>query len=175
MKARGAIRIRYPSSPGRKRCVQDVAQSSRLCSVATKVLSTGSTTRGAACGLIEFNAGNLTRGDGRMKDSLKGFPDEPRGAAWPASARAVRCPVKSGNERDLHSYLPPCPQGRASTIRRLLRKRRGRCRLRQVCTARISWATRAQQWLGQWDATPKGEAKPRNPILVRIEGCNSPS
>ena len=29
-----------------------------------------------------------------MKDSLKGFPDEPRGSAWPSSARAVRCPVK---------------------------------------------------------------------------------
>ena len=40
-----------------------------------------------------------------MKDSLKGFLDEPRGSAWPPSARAVKCPVKSGNERDLHSQL----------------------------------------------------------------------
>ncbi len=40
-----------------------------------------------------------------MKDSLKGFPNEPRGSAWPSSARAVRCPVKSGNERDLHTQL----------------------------------------------------------------------
>jgi len=32
--------------------------------------------------------------------------------------------------------------------------------------ARISWATRAQQWYGQWDATLKREAKPRNHILV---------
>ncbi len=36
-----------------------------------------------------------------MKVSLKGLLDEPRGSAWPPSARAVRCPVKSGNERDL--------------------------------------------------------------------------
>ncbi len=36
-----------------------------------------------------------------MKVSLKGLPNEPRGSAWPSSARAVRCPVKSGNERDL--------------------------------------------------------------------------
>ncbi len=34
-----------------------------------------------------------------MKVSLKGLLDEPRGGAWPSSARAVRCPVKSGNER----------------------------------------------------------------------------
>ena len=40
-----------------------------------------------------------------MTDSLKGFLDEPRGSAWPPSARAVRCPVKSGNERDLHPQL----------------------------------------------------------------------
>ncbi len=36
---------------------------------------------------------------------LKVLLDEPRGSAWPPSARAVRCPVKSGNERDLYSQL----------------------------------------------------------------------
>ncbi len=40
-----------------------------------------------------------------MKVSLKGLLDEPRGSAWPPSARAVRCPVKSGNERDLYPQL----------------------------------------------------------------------
>ncbi len=40
-----------------------------------------------------------------MKVSLKGLPDEPRGSAWPPSARAVRCPVRSGNERDLYPQL----------------------------------------------------------------------
>ncbi len=40
-----------------------------------------------------------------MKVSLKGLLDEPRGSAWPSSARAVRCPVKSGNERDLYLQL----------------------------------------------------------------------
>ena len=40
-----------------------------------------------------------------MKISLKGLSDEPRGSAWPPSARAVRCPVKSGNEQDLHPQL----------------------------------------------------------------------
>ena len=40
-----------------------------------------------------------------MKVSLKGLLDEPRGSAWPSSARAVRCPVKSGNERDLRLHF----------------------------------------------------------------------
>ncbi len=40
-----------------------------------------------------------------MKVRLKVLPDELRGGAWPSSARAVRCPVKSGNERDLHLQL----------------------------------------------------------------------
>ena len=39
-------------------------------------------------------------GDGRMKVKLKVLPDEPRDVAWPSSARAARCPVKSGNEQD---------------------------------------------------------------------------
>lgn len=65
----------------------------------------GRTTRGAACGLIQLNAENLTSGDGRMKVVLKTLPDEPRGSAWPPSARAVRCPVKSGNEQDLYPQL----------------------------------------------------------------------
>ena len=40
-----------------------------------------------------------------MKISLKGLSDEPRGSAWPSSARGVSCPVKSGNERDLYLQL----------------------------------------------------------------------
>ena len=39
-----------------------------------------------------------------MKVSLTGLPNEPRGGAWPSSARAVRRSVKSDNERD------PCCQ-----------------------------------------------------------------
>ncbi len=40
-----------------------------------------------------------------MKVRLKVLPDKPRGVAWPPSVRAVRCPVKSGNEQDLYSQL----------------------------------------------------------------------
>ncbi len=35
------------------------------------------------------------------------LPDEPRGSAWPSSARTVRRAVKSVNERDPCPYLPP--------------------------------------------------------------------
>ncbi len=40
-----------------------------------------------------------------MKASLKSLPDRPRGGAWPPSARAVKCPAKPGNERDLYLQL----------------------------------------------------------------------
>ncbi len=41
-----------------------------------------------------------------MKVRLKVLLNKPRGGAWPSSARAVKCPVKSGNERDLRLQLP---------------------------------------------------------------------
>ena len=40
-----------------------------------------------------------------MKARLKVLLDELRGGAWPSPVRAVRCPVKSGNDRDPHSLL----------------------------------------------------------------------
>jgi len=40
-----------------------------------------------------------------MKVRLKSVPEEPRGSAWPSSARTVRRTVKSANERDLCLYL----------------------------------------------------------------------
>ena len=41
-----------------------------------------------------------------MKVRLKVLPNKPRDSAWPPSVRAVKCPVKSGNEQDLHPLLP---------------------------------------------------------------------
>ncbi len=49
------------------------------------------------------NAGKLTGGDSRMKVRLTTLPDKLSGGAWPSPVRAVRCPVKSGNERDPHA------------------------------------------------------------------------
>ena len=40
-----------------------------------------------------------------MKVSLNGSLDTLRDGAWPPSARAVRCSVKSDNERDLRLQL----------------------------------------------------------------------
>jgi hypothetical protein len=40
-----------------------------------------------------------------MKARLKVLPDELRGGAWPSPVRAVRCPVKSGNDRDPRPLL----------------------------------------------------------------------
>jgi len=40
-----------------------------------------------------------------MKLRLKILADKPRSVAWPASVRAVRCQVKSCNERDLRPQL----------------------------------------------------------------------
>ncbi len=42
-----------------------------------------------------------------MKARLKVLLDELRGGAWPSPVRAVRCPVKSGNDRDPHPLLLP--------------------------------------------------------------------
>ena len=51
-----------------------------------------------------------------MKARLKTLPDELRGGAWPSPARAVRCPVKSGNERDPRPQLPAGPVGTPGTL-----------------------------------------------------------
>ncbi len=59
-----------------------------------------------------------------MKVSLKGLLDEPRGSAWPPSARAVRCPVKSGNERDLCLQLPSGRNATGHIVRTALETRR---------------------------------------------------
>jgi hypothetical protein len=51
-----------------------------------------------------------------VKVRLRVLPDELRGGAWPSPVRAVRCPVKSGNERDPYHQLPSNPVGVASTL-----------------------------------------------------------
>ncbi len=52
-----------------------------------------------------------------MMARLTTLPDELRGGAWPSSARAVRCPVKSGNERDPpHPSCYPVLRDRGGTL-----------------------------------------------------------
>ncbi len=51
-----------------------------------------------------------------MKARLKILPDALSGGAWPSSARAARCPVKSGNERDPRPQLLTRPPGRVHSV-----------------------------------------------------------
>ena len=51
-----------------------------------------------------------------MKLRLKTLADKLRGVAWPASVRAVRCQVKSCNERDPCRQLLLFPQGRRHSV-----------------------------------------------------------
>ena len=73
-----------------------------------------------------------------MKARPKTLPNEPRGVAWPASARAVRCQVKSCNERD------PCPQLRASE----------RSGVHSVETARVKWEDGRGDARSVWPESP---------------------
>ena len=103
----------------------------------------------------------------RQSERIVVRKDGGTGAAWLPSARAVRCTVKSGNERNpclvlnLHKRLPVQTGGR-----------RGR---RQVSMALTPRATRMIQWLVQRVAKPRGGANPKKPVSVRIAGCNSPA
>ena len=70
---------------------------------------TGARTSGGACGLIRCKAKNLTRArHDRSRNPKGGRPVKSgtiTGAAWLSSARAVRCWVKSRNERNPRPVL----------------------------------------------------------------------
>jgi hypothetical protein len=89
------------------------------------------------------------------------------GAAWLSSARAVRCWVKSRNERNPRAQLCFWADGRDQPG--------GRWGRRQVSTAPTSWATHTLQWPVQ-RALPSREAEriPAKPAVVQIGGCNPP-
>ncbi len=88
-----------------------------------------------------------------MKVSLKGLLDEPRGGAWPSSARAVRCPVKSGNERDLYSQLPATNFWIGHIVGTALETRR-----------------KVQATVGLYAPNPLGYTRA---TMIRTKGCNS--
>ncbi len=99
----------------------------------------GEHTRGGACGLIGFNAGNLTGGDSRMTVSLKGLPDALRGIAWPPSARTVRRPVTYKRQR-LSAYSAV---GRRSQV---TSETRAPCCDGVASRHRHSWGTARAKW-----------------------------
>ncbi len=79
--------------------------------------------------------------------SPKGLLDALRAGAWPPSARAVRCPVKSGNERDPYFQLQPFFFGRGGTLKGL-----------PVLNRRKEWAT-----VGPYAANFLGYTRPTMP------------
>ena len=87
----------------------------------------------------------------------------PRGAdtggAWLSSARAVRCWVKSRNERNPRRVLPAFSWALTRDCRRQAGGRRGR---RQVIMPLMPWAAHVLQWPAQWVATPRGGADPKS-------------
>ncbi len=116
---------------------------------------------------------NLTRGDSRMKVRLKILPDKLRGGAWPSPVRAVKCPVKSGNEQD------PCPMllwhSVASTHRgppsikwRKVRSTAGPYALNPLGYTRHTM-------VGIMGCDSERRSQSPNPIQVRIEDCNPSS
>ena len=60
-------------------------------SIVLALYSVSVSSNSISCGSIGFNAGNITKSDGRMKVRLMILPNEPKGVAWPASARGVKC------------------------------------------------------------------------------------
>lgn len=108
-----------------------------------------------------------------MKVKLKTLPDKLRGGAWPSPVRAVRCPVKSGNDRDPHPLLLPAIE--LGTLGRLppTRRRKERATAGQYAP-NPPGHTRAAM-AGTDGSNPERGRKSRKPAVVGIEGCNSSS
>ena len=90
------------------------------------------------------------------------------GAAWPSSARVVRCWVKSRNERN------PCHQLlRKGTLMRLPVTNRRKVGMTSGPLRPLWVGLHVIQWPVQRAANPRGGANPRKPVVVRIVVCNS--
>ena len=109
-----------------------------------------------------------------MKISVMSLLDCSRGSAWPSSVRTVRRSVKSDNERDPHPYLLPLSQDLGHYRETAgVKPEEGGGNGRSVCPEcpglHARYKGRDNGKLG------REVALTRNPFVVRIEGCNSPS
>ncbi len=92
------------------------------------------------------------------------------GAAWLSSVRAVRCWVKSRNERNPW-LVATAGDEPVSTLARLPVQAGGRWGRRQVSMALTSWAAHVLQWSVQRDAIPRGGANPQNRPQFGLESA----
>ena len=88
-----------------------------------------------------------------MKVMLKTLLDEPRGGAWPSPARAMKCPVKSGNERDLYLQL-------LTALRRT----------EHIAGTALETGRKVQATVGLYAPNPLGYTRA---TMVETMGCNS--
>ena len=109
-----------------------------------------------------------------MKTSVMSLSDYQRGSAWPSSVRTVRRSVKSDNERDPHRYLPSIsPEVRHYSETAGVKSEEGGGNGRSVCSECSGLHAR---YKGRDNGQQHREVTlSRNPLVVRIEGCNSPS
>ena len=112
--------------------------------------------------------------DGHMKASVTSLLDCSIGIAGPPAVRTARRSVKSDNERDPHLYLLPCSQEQAHYRETAgVNPEEGAGNDRSVCPECPGLHAR---YKGRDNGKPGREAElTRNPFIVRIEGCNSPS
>ncbi len=94
--------------------------------------------------------------------------DADTGAAWLSSARAVRCWVKSRNERNPHRRLYVSDETATMNV-----EEGGD----DVKSARPLRPGRHTRYNGRDNGKPtrKGEPIPANSVSVRIAGCNPPA
>ncbi len=103
-----------------------------------------------------------------MTVRLTTLPDELRGGAWPSPVRAVRYPVKSGNERDPRLYLPARSYDFVGNSKGTATDKveEGAGKGRSVCPETPGLHA-GLQWYEQWAVTPKGETNPE--IISQLE------
>ena len=109
-----------------------------------------------------------------MKTSVMNLSDFQRGGAWPSSVRTVKRSVKSDNERDPHLYLlNGSPDSSHYSETAGVKSEEGGGNDRSVCSECTGLHAR---YKARTMGLPRREAAlSRNLVVVRIEGCNSPS
>ena len=96
------------------------------------------------------------------------FVDTETGAAWPSSARVVRCLVKSSNERNPCCQLPSLSWGLWRDCPDQLGGRWGR---RQVSMALMPWAAHVLQCPVQREASERWQADPEKWAQFGLEAA----